>query len=445
MSQMEGVVEARPSAQQGRAGGPAIPAEVVSAAALPTPQAIAALEAILARPGDDSRDSKEAAIYKLADLYAAVGNADALADLLKRVRPFFQLIAKARTAKIVRMLLDKVGTIAGSEARQIALCTESIEWAKETNRSYLRQRLQLKLNSLYLQTSDYGKALGGVTALLREVKRLDDKPLLLELHLLESRVHRAMRNIARAKAALTGARACANAIYCPPMQQAELDLQSGVVSADERDFRTAHSYLFEAFEAYQQITPANANASDPTYRLAAAALKYMLLTKIMSNNPDEVAGIVSGKSAQRFVEEPEIKAMCEIARAHKERNVHALRDLRVKYYKQIVEDSVVGKHLDELNDKLLEQNLCRIIEPYSRVEIDHVASLIKLPRDDVETRLSLMILDKKIEGILDQGAGTLVLFDDPPNDKTYPLSLDTIQNLNHVVDSLFERATKLLS
>ena len=75
------------------------------------------------------------------------------------------------------------------------------------------------------------------------------------------------------QAALTSARTTANSIYCPPLLQAQLDLQAGAVNTDDKDYKTAYSYFFEAFEGLAQ-----ADDKDPR---ALRALKYMLLCKIM--------------------------------------------------------------------------------------------------------------------------------------------------------------------
>ena len=40
-----------------------------------------------------------------------------------------------------------------------------------------------------------------------------------------------------------------------------------------------------------------------------------------------------------------------------------------KYNRELKEDKIVQRHLDSLYQTMLEQNLCRIIEPYSRVQV----------------------------------------------------------------------------
>jgi 26S proteasome regulatory subunit N6 len=144
--------------------------------------------------------------------------------------------------------------------------------------------------------------------------------------------------------------------------------------------------------------------------------------------------------------------MRAIARAHQKRNLadfeKALRDYQKGYmqlrislisrsdsnfpHTELSSDPTIRSHLAALYDTLLEQNLLRIVEPYSVVEIEYVAQTVGQVRQAVEakcehissvikrgsslilflySRLSQMILDKVFHGVLDQGRGCLLVFD----------------------------------
>eukprot|EP01137_Pigoraptor_chileana_P035929 Opistho-2@30709 len=397
-------------------------------------RAVVKYQAIFADPAADEESLriKEQSIYKLGELYAKLKKATELSELMRSTRVFLGQISKAKAAKLVRTLLDHFLSLEMAHNVAVDLCQECIEWTKAEKRAYLRQALEARLIALYIDNKNYSGALALAAALLKELKKLDDKALLLEVQLLESKAYHALRNIPRARAALTSARTSANSIYCPPLLQASLDLQSGVLHAEEKDFKTAYSYFYEAFEGFDGIE----------HPKAVSCLKYMLLCKIMLSLSDEVNSIIGGKLALRYAGR-QVEAMRSVAQAHSRRSLSEF-EVHVRNFKaELQDDPIIHAHLSSLYDTLLEQNLVRIIEPFSRVEIAHVAKLIKLPVDAVENKLSKMILDKTFYGILDQGAGALYVFEESQADKTYEAALDTIQSMGSVVESLFRKAQKL--
>ncbi|KAJ1889951.1 26S proteasome regulatory subunit rpn6, partial [Kickxella alabastrina] len=324
------------------------------------------------------------------------------------------------------------------------------------NREYLRQALETRLVSLYLDSRMYTEALALISLLLSELKKLDDKMQLVEVNLLESRVYLAIKNLPKSRAALTSARTGANSIYTPPPLQAHLDLQAGILHSEEGDFKTAYSYFFETMEGLATyVTPkASSSISEASASVAPSAASseqrqlqafaYMLLSKIMIQHPDDITALLAtGKTAAKFRESQVVVALQAVAKAQKQRSLADFEKALSEYRNELHTDELIRSHLTALYDTLLEQNMVRLIEPYSRVEVTHIAKLIGLPISVVENKLSQMILDKVLHGILDQGNGCLVIFPEPKSDTAYETTLETIKSLGNVVESLYTKAAAL--
>eukprot|EP00933_Yihiella_yeosuensis_P004669 TRINITY_DN109052_c0_g1_i1.p1 TRINITY_DN109052_c0_g1~~TRINITY_DN109052_c0_g1_i1.p1 ORF type:complete len:446 (+),score=121.99 TRINITY_DN109052_c0_g1_i1:70-1407(+) len=376
---------------------------------------------------------REKAIYALGDFFVDKKQPQNISALSKELRPLFADLAKAKTAKIVRHLIDLLAKTENSTALQIETIKDCIEWCKGEKRTFLRHRVETRLAGLYLTEKRYQESIELLEKLLSEVKKLDDKLLLVEIHLTECRIHSALQHMPKAKAGLTAAKTNANAIHCPPLLQADIDVLSGIISMREKDFRTAYSYFYEGFEAYNQ--------SDHVLK-ARNAMKYMMLSKIMVGRPKETGSIISSKSGLKYTG-PEIDAMAAVAKSYEDRCLKKFEAVLEQYKQQLDEDPTVKHHLSDLNERMLEQNIARILEPFSRVEIAHVAKLVELPLVRTQAKLSEMILDQKLAGTLDQGIGVLIVFDQEEVSSTYDDALKTIKNTSQVLDTLYGQAKTL--
>lgn len=78
--------------------------------------------------GDGDVGVKEQAIQVLCDAYVKQQNAQGLRELLSELRTFFGAVPKAKTAKIVRSIIDAIAKIPGSTQLQVrrAACMATV-------------------------------------------------------------------------------------------------------------------------------------------------------------------------------------------------------------------------------------------------------------------------------------------------------------------------------
>ncbi|AWU76726.1 hypothetical protein CAS74_000666 [Pichia kudriavzevii] len=393
---------------------------------------------------------KESAIVGLSKIYDAQQDSTKLSELVdKSLNLMRGSFAKSKTAKIVKLLLDKVessqhwsnSNLNESLKLSIALTEKCISWSIDERRTFLQQSLKIRLSLLYYNKGNYNESLSIIQPLIKEFKKLDDKTSLVDVQLLECKNYFQLKNIPKSRASLTSARTSANAIYCPSTTQADLDLMSGILNANDKDFKTAYSYFFESFENYQ-LHESKLNTETDNMK-SVKVLKYMILCKIMNSQIDDINSLLKQKSVQPFLHLKDIEAMKSVSMAYSNRSLKDLENSLKTYNKELTLDPIIRSHLSDLYDSLFQKNLLKLIEPYSCIEINHICAMIGLPKDVIESKLSNMILDKVFYGVLDQGNGWLIIYDEPVKDESYDFSLEIIKHMSNAVDLLYEKASLL--
>lgn len=388
--------------------------------------------------GSNKRKNElESCLIELGHLYVVTNDKAKLREFIPSTTDYMMQFAKSKTAKVLKALIEDFEQVPDSYDDQIYVCQKSIEFAKKEKRVFLQHALSIKLATLYYLKKQYKDSLDLNKELLREFKKLDDKPSLVDVHLLNSKVYHKLRNLAKSKASLTAARTAANSIYCPTATVAELDLMSGILHCEDKDYKTAFSYFYESFENFHNLS------THTSYDKACIVLKYMLLSKIMLNLIDEVKTILNAKYTKETYQSRGIDAMKEVAKAYNSRSLLDFNAAMRQYKEEIMGDELIRSHFNALYDTLLESNLCKIIEPFECVEISHISKMIGLDPQQIEGKLSQMILDKIFFGVLDQGNGWLYIYDTPHQDATYDCALELIGQLDTVVDQLYEKASTL--
>ena len=166
---------------------------------------------------------KETATYRYARILQEKGLIDELIEFQKMLLPLFVDFPKSKSARITRAIFDQTMAIdaqlqgPGYYEKVTGLCRHIQEWCIKESRSFLRMRIETNLADLLFKQEKYNDALEILRNLNYELKKKDDKQLLVESQLVESKVYHALLNTNKAKAALTAVKTTANSIYIVPL------------------------------------------------------------------------------------------------------------------------------------------------------------------------------------------------------------------------------------
>ena len=309
----------------------------------------------------------------------------------------------------------------------IKVCEEITKFCDETNNISMKSKIQTRLAEVYYIHEHYAKALEICNKVIFDLKRYEDNLGLIQLLLLESKIHYVTNGISKSKAALTSVKTLVTKVYVEQKLQANIDMQAGILAAHEKDFNLAYSYFFEAFDVYNIPNQKRRNKG-------LRAFQYMIMSKIVGDHIEEVNNVVLSKQGKDYLGK-EVDALRSIESAVKEKSIKLLKE-NIEKNQEYFKDPIIRYHINNLHNDLLEKNLIKIIKPYSVVEIDFVAKSIGLNYQDVLNKLRQMILDKKINGILDQGKGSLIIYDVESSNPYLDKSIETFKNLEKVVEAL---------
>ncbi|EDO08418.1 PCI domain family protein [Babesia bovis T2Bo] len=510
----------------------------------------------------------EDVLYVIVYHLIETGHIDAMLGALVRNELFFAVLPQAKTAKMVRSVLERLSQVVKDLDVLYRVFGLYRSWCANMKRTFLGYRLDLKICILLLLRRNYSAAIMSLEKLQQDVKNIEDKPLLLDIHLTQAKAYLLVRNLVRTKIALSNAKNVAININTPTYVSAEIDLLSGLLYLCESDYRTAYTYFFEAYEGFHmavggthsvlfpnlarlqkrakvledictasteptlvkdaplplmvgdpEIYSCHSTISDisavfftfynlseykstsgtvveesmspnvdpvashyiqfysmlntnagletpmpekpsfedgadpvPVETLARAderklvqALKYLLLTIVITGRNAELIPLLSAKNKQKFTNHVEIRMIQRISECYKNSSLVDFEKILDEYKQVILMDPILQQEIHRLYDALLERNITRILKPYSIVQISFLSHKLSLPQDKVEKKLAEMILDGKLRGTIDQGNANLLLFDEETVRETFYEDVNhTISKLMSVIDTLYKKAQRAM-
>ena len=307
--------------------------------------------------------------------------------------------------------------------------SQTLESFQSTNNERLWLKTNIKLARLWLDRREYTQLVKLVRELHRACQKEDgtDDPskgtYALEIYALEIQMYAETRNNKRLKVSkntlflLSTLTPSTQALY-----QRALKVRSAVphpkimgiirecggkMHMSEENWKEAQTDFFESFRNYDE--------AGSLQRIQV--LKYLVLTTMLMKsdiNPFE------SQETKPYKNDPRISAMTDLVDAYQQNDIHRYESI-LQNNKDVMADPFIAENIDEVTRSLRTTGVLKLIAPYTRFTLAFIAKRLNISVTEVQDIVSFLILDKKLEGKINQEKGTVEMDNRSDVDRTHAL------------------------
>lgn len=167
----------------------------------------------------------------------------------------------------------------------------------------------------------------------------------------------------------------------------------GKMHMSEENWKEAQTDFFESFRNYDE--------AGSLQRIQV--LKYLVLTTMLMKsdiNPFE------SQETKPYKNDPRISAMTDLVDAYQQNDIQRYESI-LQNNKDVLADPFIAENIDEVTRSLRTTGVLKLIAPYTRFTLAFIAKRLKISVSEVQDIVGFLILDKKLEGKIDQEKGTV--------------------------------------
>ena len=340
------------------------------------------------------------ALENLVILHSRLGHGDAMVSSYTTMLEYISMVTRNACTESINRILDAIST--GSSVQTLQRMYEiTLNALKDANNERLWLNTNVKLGRVHLQARNFREVRRIAEEMKQACRREDGSDdmskgsYLLEAYALEIQVCTLTHDTQRMKEIYPRTEALSAAVADPRIMGIIRE-EGGKMFMAGASWDEAYNEFYAAFRSYQE-------AGNPR---AKVCLKYVVLSNMLALsdiNP------FAAREAKVLQDDKEIMAMVDLRMAYESNDMPRFERVLRNKSNRILEDEYLRGFIEQLRMRMRESVLLALVKPYQRLSMNFIAKELRMDAGEVEGILVSLILEQRLDGVIDQVSECLVL------------------------------------